>query len=224
MVAGYDFEQDTVDEMLDFYADNTDSEIKLKNCDLSKLIINVIGGNKFITSNESTPKYVICIDEINRGNLSRIFGELITCVEENKRHGAAEPIEVTLPGSGDKFIVPDNLYIIGTMNTADRSLVKFDNAMRRRFDFEYIGPDSALVPEPYRESFKALNRNIRIKLTKDFEIGHAYFMGIKDDKQFEAVVRKKIIPLLEEYFFDNPEAIYEITAGTMFENFLRVDN
>lgn len=221
---------DITAQLLDLYAENTDQELAIKAKNepngLAQIIKNLITeADKKAPATDQTPKYVLCIDEINRGNLSRIFGELITCIEKSKRQGSDETIPVTLPYSGDQFVVPDNLYIIGTMNTADRSLVKLDNAMRRRFTFELIKPDPMLLNEnvgdvPLRNFFININGKIKNKLGPDFELGHAYFMNIDNEEAFGVVIKNNIIPLLNEYFFNNRDSILEILRGTVAERYL----
>lgn len=161
--------------------------------------------NKSISS-ETLP-HVLIIDEINRGNVSAIFGELITLIEESKREGKEESLEVTLPYSKEKFIVPENLYIIGTMNTADRSVEAIDTALRRRFVFEEMLPNYQL-PEIQQQVFgysaseilKKINDRIEKLIDRDHCIGHAYFIG-KDETTIVESFYKNIIPLLQEYFF-----------------------
>lgn len=161
--------------------------------------------NKNVSS-ETLP-HVLIIDEINRGNVSAIFGELITLIEESKREGKEESLEVTLPYSKEKFIVPENLYIIGTMNTADRSVEAIDTALRRRFVFEEMLPNYQL-PEiqqhifgyPAAEILKKINDRIEKLIDRDHCIGHAYFIG-KDETTIVESFYKNIIPLLQEYFF-----------------------
>lgn len=150
--------------------------------------------------------YVIIIDEINRANISRVFGELITLIEEDKRSHGKIPMRVTLP-SGDTFIVPSNLFIIGTMNTADKSIALLDIALRRRFEFIAMYPDVALVNNEFREIFTAINKAILERKNHDFTIGHAYFMG--EDCKLEKIINNKVIPLLMEYFMNDEK---EVTA------------
>lgn len=163
--------------------------------------------------------HVLIIDEINRGNISKIFGELITLIEPSKRKGADEAIELVLPYSGDKFSIPDNLYIIGTMNTADRSLAMMDTALRRRFDFVEMMPNpsllhGAVVKGIHLETLlKTLNERIEILYDREHTLGHAFFMPVKalldENKEEEAfaklvsVFQNKVIPLLQEYFFED---------------------
>ncbi len=166
-------------------------------------------------STESVPNYVIIIDEINRANISRVFGELITLIEPDKRSHGEIPLRTTLP-SGDSFIVPSNLYILGTMNTADKSIALLDIALRRRFEFVPMYPQYEINEKLINDStlLKTINESIyKKKKSHDFEIGHAYFMGsIYNQKE---VFNKKIIPLLLEYFMNDEKSVCEIlkTAG-----------
>lgn len=163
--------------------------------------------------------YVLIIDEINRGNISKVFGELITLIEPSKRKGQDEALELALPYSGKPFSVPDNLYIIGTMNTADRSLAMMDTALRRRFDFVEMMPNpsllhGAVVKGIHLETLlKTLNERIEILYDREHTLGHAFFMPVKalldENKEEEAfaklvsVFQNKVIPLLQEYFFED---------------------
>lgn len=156
--------------------------------------------------------YVLIIDEINRGNVASIFGELITLIEPDKRLGASNEITVSLPysdSSDELFGVPSNLYIIGTMNTADRSIEALDTALRRRFSFEFMEPNSMLVPEldnlgiNLREIYIEINRRITYLLDSDHQIGHSYFIGINNLEELKQTFKDKIIPLLKEYFFND---------------------
>ena len=159
------------------------------------------------TNQKKNNNYVLIIDEINRGNVSAIFGELITLIEEDKRIGKPEALMVTLPYSKKPFGVPSNLYIIGTMNTADRSVEALDTALRRRFSFEEMPPNYEL-PELSNELFdypaskilETINHRIEKLLDKDHAIGHSYFIN-KDDVSIVESFYKCIIPLLQEYFF-----------------------
>jgi 5-methylcytosine-specific restriction endonuclease McrBC GTP-binding regulatory subunit McrB len=165
--------------------------------------------------------FVLIIDEINRGNISKIFGELITLIEESKRAGGNEKLTVTLPYSNEPFSVPNNLYIIGTMNTADRSLALMDTALRRRFDFIEMMPDIDLLYDDNGDSITVLNieiaemletMNKRIEVLYDREhtLGHAFFIPLIDDPTIEnlaGIFKNKIIPLLKEYFFEDWEKI-----------------
>lgn len=165
---------------------------------------------------EEIKNYVLVIDEINRGNISKIFGELITLIEPSKRKGVEEALEVTLPYSGDVFSVPDNLYIIGTMNTADRSLALMDTALRRRFDFVEMMPKPELFENrkikniDLTQLLTILNKRIEVLYDREHTLGHAFLFPVYNEQDednafglLKAAFKNKIIPLLEEYFFDD---------------------
>ncbi|MBP7496114.1 MAG: AAA family ATPase [Bacteroidales bacterium] len=148
---------------------------------------------------DSEKNYYLVIDEINRGNISKIFGELITLIEDDKR----DYYEVDLPYSKSKFSVPSNIYIIATMNTADKSIALLDVALRRRFIFVEMKPDITLISNELNDSYvlkiiEKTNKIIEEKRGKDYKIGHGYFMQNKD---INFIIRYQIIPLLEEYFY-----------------------
>jgi len=173
--------------------------------------------------------HVLIIDEINRGNVSQIFGELITLIEEDKRLGNDEAIQITLPYSKEKFGVPSNLYIIGTMNTADRSVEALDMALRRRFVFEEMPPKydlNELKQEVYgfsiSEILKKINNRIEKLLDRDHQIGHAYFIN-KDEKTIIDSFYKNIIPLLQEYFFGDYSKI-GLVLGAGFVRVIKNDS
>lgn len=153
--------------------------------------------------------YVLIIDEINRGNVAQIFGELITLIEEDKREGAKNELWCTLPYSGERFSVPNNLYIIGTMNTADRSVEALDSALRRRFQFFEMLPNDKQIPNAAKslDVFKTINKRISILKDSEHQIGHSYFMAIQNELDLYKVFRYNIIPLLQEYFFGDMERI-----------------
>jgi len=156
--------------------------------------------------------YVLIIDEINRGNISRIFGELITLIEDSKRQDADEALSVILPYSKKEFSVPDNVYIIGTMNSSDRSLTGLDIALRRRFTFIEMPPKPELLNEVFVDGvnigrlLNVINQRIEVLLDRDHCIGHANFMSLKKQPTLEhltSIFKQKIIPQLQEYFFDD---------------------
>ncbi|MXX94358.1 MAG: AAA domain-containing protein [Gammaproteobacteria bacterium] len=160
-------------------------------------------------------QYAIFIDEINRGNISKIFGELITLIEPDKRKGGKNELTVKLPYSREKFTVPSNLDIYGTMNTADRSLVQIDTALRRRFQFEEFMPDPSLLSEidfrnttiDLRQMLTRMNQRIEALLDREHTLGHAYFLNdsgqIISGTELPLVFKDKIVPLLTEYFFED---------------------
>lgn len=166
---------------------------------------------------DKSKNYVMIIDEINRGNVANIFGELISLIEDDKRLGASEELRAELPYSHDIFSVPKNVYIIGTMNTADRSVEALDSALRRRFTFKEMMPKSELVPEEnnVRKIFKIINQRIEVLKDREHQIGHSYFMGVKNNEDLKAVFYDKIIPLLQEYFYGDYEKI-QLVLGEGF--------
>ena len=143
--------------------------------------------------------FYIIIDEINRGNISKVFGELITLIEEDKR--GKNEYEVILPYSKKSFLIPENLYIIATMNSTDKSIATIDIALRRRFTFLKMKPNIDLVPDIAKELFEKLNEHITKVINEDYKLGHSYFMTIENEEDFKFVKKYKIQPLLEEYFY-----------------------
>lgn len=165
-------------------------------------------------------EYVFIIDEINRGNISKIFGELITLIETTKRAGKEECISTKLPYSKEEFTVPDNVYIIGTMNTADRSIALMDTALRRRFKFEEMLTDYHLLEDIFVEDkgtkvnigamLKVINERIEYLYDREHTIGHAVFLELKENnniEKLENIFKKSVIPLLQEYFYEDYDKI-----------------
>jgi 5-methylcytosine-specific restriction protein B len=181
--------------------------------------------------------FVLVIDEINRGNISKVFGELITLIEPSKRLGQKESLEVVLPYSGDKFTVPDNLHIIGTMNTADRSLALMDTALRRRFDFVEMMPDYSVLTDDENQPYcinhleneidlvqllSTVNKRISALYDREHTLGHAFLMPVVDKiksndhqgalTELANCFQNKLIPLLAEYFFEDWQKIRLVLA------------
>jgi len=195
------------------YEDQTFDEVK----DQFDLVDKKVVKNKIVKS------YVLIIDEINRGNVSQIFGELITLIENSKRLGADENLEVTLPYSKEKFGVPSNVFIIGTMNTADRSVEALDTALRRRFSFVEMLPDLDILSDKsiaeinLKELLMIINKRIEILLDRDHTIGHSYFINVTSVEHLKATFKNNIIPLLQEYFYGDYEKIGMILGNGFFE-------
>lgn len=177
-------------------------------------------------------RYVLIIDEINRANLSKVFGELIMLIEDDKRAGAPNEITVNLPYSGEAFNIPNNLYFIGTLNTADRSIALMDVAMRRRFAFVDVPPRPELVGTMTDSSgqtldlgavLRVLNGRIRLILGRSHEIGHSYLLGISRLPQasqldaLEHIWNSQLLPLLEEYFYSRPDTLRDVLKEFVVE-------
>lgn len=176
--------------------------------------------------------FVLIIDEINRGNISKIFGELITLIETSKRAGEAEELSVSLPYSATSFSVPNNLYLVGTMNTADRSLTALDTALRRRFEFIPMLPDTGLLAGTtikgiqLEQLLETLNARIKALYDNEHTLGHAFFMPIiqaKDDEDaafdlLKRIMKNKILPLLEEYFYNDWQKIRLVLGDNQKED------
>lgn len=176
-------------------------------------IVEKLKAYPFSHKESISKNYVLIIDEINRGNVSAIFGELITLLEPDKRLGQKEAITIKLPYSKSDFGVPSNLHIIGTMNTADRSVEALDTALRRRFEFKEVMPKPELLENivfgettntfNLEEVLTLINNRIELLLDRDYTIGHSYFINIKsgDTKALANAFTNKVVPLLQEYFY-----------------------
>lgn len=188
---------------------------------INELICGKDGDNK-------DKKYVLIIDEINRGNISKIFGELITLLEPSKRIGAKEALEAMLPYSQEHFGVPNNLYIIGTMNTSDRSIATVDIALRRRFEFVPMRPETDLIATDVdgiklRSIVEKINRKIEVLLDEDHMIGHSYFLKLDSVAKVRDVWFNKIMPLINEYFYGDWEKI-NLILGNDFIKGISIDD
>ena len=163
--------------------------------------------NTLEVSKSENENHVLIIDEINRGNVSSIFGELITLLETDKRKGNKEELEVILPYSKELFSIPNNLHIIGTMNTADRSVEALDTALRRRFEFKEMMPDYTVIKDERVGELKlskvleTINQRIELLIDRDHTIGHSYFVGVNTEAKLASAFKNKIVPLLQEYFY-----------------------
>ena len=176
--------------------------------------------NNYINKDKSfkeTKKFILIIDEINRGNISKIFGELITLLEEDKRIGTSNQVTATLPYTKEKFCLPNNLYIIGTMNTSDKSIAQIDIALRRRFTFEEMMPNYDILDEvdgiELDKLLTSINERVEFLCDRDHLIGHAYFTNVKTSSDIINVVSNKVIPLLQEYFYGDNEKVGMVLGG-----------
>lgn len=214
------------EKLLDIKKSNDNNQVKFNISEISdedklQLVKDYYEGKIEINNDKKGKPYVLIIDEINRGNISKIFGELITLIEEDKR----ENLSVKLPYSQETFTVPKNLYIIGTMNTSDRSIASIDIALRRRFKFKEMMPKSDLVADfgcNFKDCFELLNKRISVLLDRDHQIGHSYF--INDKHQNDGINELKniwfdsILPLLNEYFYGDWEKLQALLGQATNDN------
>lgn len=182
-------------------------------------ILNKYQKNPIVEAEKETKPYVFVIDEINHGNISKIFGELITLIEDTKREGMPEAASAILPYSGEPFSVLENVYLLGTMNTADRSIALMDTALRRRFSFEELMPDANVLRNIGADKvgdldvsamLEAINERITFLYDREHTIGHAFFTKLKNDTSIETlktIFKKSVIPLLQEYFYEDYQKI-----------------
>lgn len=182
-------------------------------------ILNKYQKNPTVEAEKETKPYVFVIDEINRGNISKIFGELITLIEDTKREGMPEAASAILPYSGEPFSIPENVYLLGTMNTADRSIALMDTALRRRFSFEELMPDADVLRKIGADKvgdldvaamLEAINERITFLYDREHTIGHAFFTKLKGTPTLETlkiIFKKSVIPLLQEYFYEDYQKI-----------------
>lgn len=202
--------------------------------DVISQILNENTAEPVVEVDQETKPYIFIIDEINRGNISKIFGELITLIEDTKRAGTAEAVEAILPYSGETFSVPNNVYILGTMNTADRSIALMDTALRRRFEFVEMMPNSEVLESlgvgtievsgvelKVARMLDVINERIEYLFDREHTIGHSFFTKLAEDPSIETlagIFEKNVIPLLQEYFYEDYEKIQLVLGDNTKED------
>lgn len=184
---------------------------------LYKVMDGVFKSVSKIAEKDPDNKYLLIIDEINRANIAKVFGELITLIEDDKRSGQQNALEAILPYSEERFSVPPNLYILGTMNTADRSIALLDLALRRRFTFVELMPNPSLLRTVSDVNLSTLltrlNQRVTALLDRDHQIGHSYLMGIESTDELRFAWYHRIVPLLQEYFYNDGERLKAVLGA-----------